>query len=270
MYSLGMNKWSPTKENLREISAAGYSGVEFCMSDYGGFTPEQMIELLKENGLTCPSSHMKMNQIDENLEYMSKIGIKYATVSSHPFSDEDETLKCAELLNENGYKASKYGIKVGYHNHGREFNKIGDCYLLELLIKNTEPQYVSFELDCGWCAAAGANPEEILKKYPERIFGIHVREKGEVEGPGELLKPGQPSPLARMDEKEREAYMKKRLEASKHGVRPGEGLVNWTNIKRLGDESGVEIYVVERDSEFDGKSRMECLKEDAANLKIIK
>ena len=60
MYSLGSGCWTPTRENLRAIAAMGYAGIEPCMSDYGGFSAEELWSILQELGLTCPSSHMKM------------------------------------------------------------------------------------------------------------------------------------------------------------------------------------------------------------------
>ncbi len=269
LYSLGTDKWTPTRENLTEIARMGYAGIEPCMSDYGGFSAEEFQILLQELGLSCPSSHMKVNEIAPNLEFMAKIGVRYPTVSSHPFSNKEEVLELAELLNENGALAAEYGMKVAYHNHDREFNRFEDLYALEWLIENTDPKKVAFELDCGWCAAAGADPAALLRKYPGRFFGVHVREKGAVTGPGKMTKPGSPSPMQAMSPEEREAFLKKRAEQQKHGVRAGEGLVDWNEIKAIAGETGISLFVVERDSEYDGKSRLDCLADDADFLKKL-
>jgi len=269
LYSLGMGNWTPTRENLTEIARMGYSGVEPCMSDYGGFSAEDFLELLNELGLSCPSSHMKVDEIAPNLEFMARIGVRYPTVSSHPFSTREEVLELAKLLNENGALAAEYGMKVAYHNHDREFNSFDELYALELLIRNTNPETVAFELDCGWCAAAGADPAELLCKYPGRFFGVHVREKGSVTGPGKMTKPGAPSPMQAMSPEEREAFLKKRAEQQKHGVRAGQGLVDWTKIKQIAAQTGIEYFVVERDSEYNGQSRLACLADDANFLRQL-
>lgn len=269
LYSLGTNLWTPTRENLTEIARMGYAGVEPCMSDYGDFTAEEFHALLSELGLTCPSSHMKMDQIAPNLEFMSKIGVQYPTVSSHAFSNEAEVLELACLLNQNGKLAAEYGMKVAYHNHDREFNLISDKYALEWMIENTDENLVAFELDCGWCAAAGADPAALLRKYPGRFYGVHVREKGVVTGPGKMNPPGAPSPMQSMRPEELEAFMNQRAEQQKHGVRAGEGLVDWREIKTIAEQTGIEYFVVERDSQYDGKSRLDCLSDDAEYLKNL-
>ena len=94
-----------------------------------------------------------------------------------------------------GKEAAKYGIKVGYHNHTQEFNKIGDKYFLEILIENTDPENVVFELDCGWATAAGADACEFLKKYADRYVAIHVKENNKVIGPRKAPFPQRPQPL---------------------------------------------------------------------------
>lgn len=269
MYSLGSGRWTPTRENLRAIAAMGYAGIEPCMSDYGDFSAEELWSILQELGLSCPSSHMKMEQIAPNLDYLSKLGVRYAVVSSHPFASEEDVLHCAQLLNENGRLAAEYGIRAAYHNHDREFHRFGGQTALERMIQNTDPRYVSFELDCGWCAAAGEDPAALLRRHAGRFFGVHVREKGAVTGPGKLLPPGAPSPMQAMSAAEREAFLARRAEEQKHGVRAGEGLVDWGEIRRIAAETGADCFVVERDSEYDGKTRLECLADDAAFLKNL-
>ena len=48
--------------------------------------------------------------------------------------------------------------------------------MIDVLMKETNPDYVSFELDAGWCAAAGFDPIELVQTYSGRVKLIHVKE----------------------------------------------------------------------------------------------
>lgn len=49
--------------------------------------------------------------------------------------------------------------------------------------KETSSEYVSFELDAGWCVAAGFDPMEVGETYSGRIKLIHIKESSRVIGP---------------------------------------------------------------------------------------
>ena len=75
-----------------------------------------------------------------------------------------------------------------------------------------------------------------------------------------------------VDEKGRPVFteeMKKAMEErGKLNVPTGSGIVDWKAVKAAADaqRDGV-IYVVEREANYGGKSRIDCLKEDIAWLK---
>jgi sugar phosphate isomerase/epimerase len=50
---------------------------------------------------------------------------------------------------------------------------------MDILLKNTDPKYVTFELDIFWMQAAGASPIEYLQKYPGRFKLMHVKDATE-------------------------------------------------------------------------------------------
>ena len=76
-------------------------------------------------------------------------------------------------------------MKVGYHNHTQEFNVSEGETFLETLLKNTDPENVIFELDCGWAAAAKGkeNVVNVLTEYAGRFKAIHIKENNKVIGP---------------------------------------------------------------------------------------
>ena len=47
---------------------------------------------------------------------------------------------------------------------------------MAILMKETNPQLVSFEMDAGWVASAGIDPLTLLSQYPGRFSGMHIKD----------------------------------------------------------------------------------------------
>ena len=62
-----------------------------------------------------------------------------------------------------------------YHNHDTEFTQ---CYRgipqLQLIAANSEN--LTFELDCGWAAYAGADPVALIGQLGKRISVLHIKD----------------------------------------------------------------------------------------------
>jgi sugar phosphate isomerase/epimerase len=57
-----------------------------------------------------------------------------------------------------------------------EFAPVGGSSGLEILLKNTDPDFVTFELDVGWVAAAGVDPAAVFAKHKGRFSLMHVKD----------------------------------------------------------------------------------------------
>jgi sugar phosphate isomerase/epimerase len=84
--------------------------------------------------------------------------------------------RTAELLNRKGEALKPLGIRTGYHNHNLEFAPIGETTGWDILVAETDPGIVSFEIDLGWVAAAGLDPVAFLARHSGRIALIHVKD----------------------------------------------------------------------------------------------
>lgn len=271
LYSLGQyGEQHPMKDNLKEVAAMGYDGVEFAGNNYGGMSAGELKAELAANHLGCRSVHLSMDQIVPTLPFLKEIGCEYAIVAMHAFSDMEETLDCARQLNEAAKEAAKYGIKVGYHNHTQEFNKLGDKYMLEVLIENTDPENVVFELDCGWATAAGIDAAAFIKQYADRFAAIHVKENSKVIGPEKPRSPKDPFPF-KLDENGKpiitEEMRKMFEERASWNCGTGQGIIDWKKIFAVCHEVGIDLFVVEREADYGGMDRMTCLKHDIDWLK---
>ena len=81
-------------------------------------------------------------------------------------------------MNRIGEEANKRGLKFGYHNHSMEFVNVPgtDLKYEDFLIENTDPDKVFFELDVFWTVFGKQDPVEYLKKYPDRIRVLHIKD----------------------------------------------------------------------------------------------
>jgi sugar phosphate isomerase/epimerase len=96
-----------------------------------------------------------------------------------------QALKAAQDFNTIGaILKSGYDLDFCYHNHGYEFAPYEGGTVFDLIVKNTDPKKVNFELDILWAHIADADPSMLLKKYPDRFKLIHVKDlkKGTAHG----------------------------------------------------------------------------------------
>jgi sugar phosphate isomerase/epimerase len=66
-----------------------------------------------------------------------------------------------------------------YHNHGFEHAPLEGQVPMDVLLKESDPDHVKFELDIFWMKAAGAEPIDYLKNYPGRFKLMHVKDATE-------------------------------------------------------------------------------------------
>lgn len=133
--------------------------------------------------------------------------------------------------------------------------------VIDVLMRETDPEYVSFELDAGWCAAAGFDPIAFVEQYSGRVKLIHIKESSRVVGP---QPPMDFSTLPR-DENGAPIFsdeLKKTMEElDRINCRAGEGLVDWKALKETADKNGCRAYIVEREYSVSG-NRLNDLKAD--------
>ena len=72
------------------------------------------------------------------------------------------------MFNKAGEVLAKYGLKFAYHVHGYEFQPQGQGTLLDLLIQETNPKLVTYEMDIFWVVFPGQDPVKLFEKYGKR------------------------------------------------------------------------------------------------------
>src|SRR5207237_7894854 len=88
----------------------------------------------------------------------------------------DDWKHLAAQFNDAGTRAKAAGFRFAFHNHTEGFKKIGDVLPFELLLAETDPALVSFELDCHWAYVGGSDPVDLLHRFPTRFKMLHVKD----------------------------------------------------------------------------------------------
>ena len=251
---------------LRRVKELGYTGVEFAGGMYGGYSAKDLRALLDEIGLEGLSSHVRTPDIPGQLEYAKELGLKYLIDPLATINTYEEAVEWAKKFNEVGKLCKDAGIQFGYHNHRNEFLEGKDGYLLETLIKNTDPSLVCFQLDVGWTACAGANPVEFIKKYADRFKLIHVKECNHVAGAepipdfGKFPKDDQGRPQIPPE------VIQKILAELKWNCKAGEGIIDWVAVRDAA--TSAEGFIIEREFDYAGDI-YKCVEEDCNYLKAL-
>jgi sugar phosphate isomerase/epimerase len=158
---------------FREVELAGTYGVE----------PAKFRAALSRFDLKPVSAiydyDLVVKQTDKVIAEAKALGIQFVGVAWIPHDGaltEPLVRKAAADFNRAGEALAKAGITFFYHNHGYEFIPNGNDTLFDLLVTETKPECVSFEMDIFWTVHPGQNPVKLLQKYPGRWALMHVKD----------------------------------------------------------------------------------------------
>jgi sugar phosphate isomerase/epimerase len=148
-----------------------------------GMTPEQFKKELDKRGLKGIGAHFGFELWEKDPEAVAKdakaLGLKYAGCAWIPHEGkftEADAHKAAAVFNKAGEALAKYGIKFYYHNHGYEFEPYNDGTLMDILVNETKPALVAFQMDVLWTFFPGQDPAKLLKRYSSRWELMHLKD----------------------------------------------------------------------------------------------
>jgi sugar phosphate isomerase/epimerase len=166
---------------LAQLAKIGYKEVEFA--GYQGHSAADVRAMLDQNGLTAPSAHIDIVKIetdaDRTFSDAKVVGHKWITVPSLPRGQRqtvDDWKKMSARFNAAGKTVKDAGFKLAFHNHNDVFRKVGDELPIDILMRETEPALVSYQMDVYWVVNGGGNPVELLGKYPSRFTMLHLKD----------------------------------------------------------------------------------------------
>ncbi len=144
-----------------------------------GVPADKLKEILAECNASVVSGHI--HPFNEEtaaavIEYHKSIGNKYIIKAMDFFADEADVIAKAAEYNKMGKLCHENGMMFLYHNHFHEFKEYNGETILDIIAKNTDPNYVGFELDTFWCMRGGHDPVTVMKKLGNRIKLIHQKD----------------------------------------------------------------------------------------------
>jgi len=173
-------KKDPIK-TLESVANLGYKVLEsagYYSRKYYGMKPLEFKQKVESLGMKAISSHHSVNlkNLNEIIEDANEAGIEYVIYPHMPAGNLDYYKEKAEEFNKYGEAFNKAGIRFGYHNHDFEFKETEGQIPYDVLLNNTNPEYVAFEMDLYWTTKAGFDPTDYIKKHPGRFELWHVKD----------------------------------------------------------------------------------------------
>lgn len=229
--------------SLREQFAKDVPGTLAQAHDFGfryvelagtyGQPPEKFKRMLAEHGLVPVAGHFGYEKFRDDVEGVAReakaLGLEYAGCAWIPHKDEFDEQECRDAIavfNRAGEALAKHGLKFFYHLHGYEFQPHGSGTLFNLMMAETKPEYVSYELDVLWAFFPGQDPAKLLDKYGKRWALVHLKDLKKGVATGSLA--GHTDVA--------------------NNVVMGAGQIDWSSFFRAAKKAGVKYYFIEDES----------------------
>ena len=182
LYSLRTELATNVPGALDEVKSWDVKNVE--LAGTYGLTPKQFQAQLHLCGLKAVSGHFPYDDYRTNLDAVIRdakvFGLKYAGCAWIPHDDnkpfDEQTCREAiAVFNRAGETLAKHGLRFLYHVHGDEFQSYQNGTMLDLMMKETNPKYVHFQMDVFWIVHPGQDPIGLLQKYGKRWELMHLK-----------------------------------------------------------------------------------------------
>ena len=154
-------------------------------------TPKDVVTALRTAGLTAVNCHYSYkawtDKYAESVQDAHALGVKYVVCALGPRRKTADDFKwMADQLNQLAVKLKADGLMLAYHNHEIEFVPVdGNQIPWDILIRNTDPKLVTYQIDVGNLTFGGGDAVAYLAKYPGRYFSLHCKDfvKGQASVP---------------------------------------------------------------------------------------
>jgi sugar phosphate isomerase/epimerase len=234
---------------LAAIGKMGYTQIESFGGDKGifwGISNKEFSHMARANGLTMVSSHYAGNAegFEKTAAAATEIGMKYLI---YPWKGPQKTIDAFKRIADefNGYGAicKKNGLRFAYHPHDYPYKPVDGQLPIDVLLANTDPSLVDFQMDFYYTVTEGQDPEAYIKKYKPRFRLCHMRD---------VLK----ERLSKGSDEESACDL-------------GKGIINYPHLLSVALDNGMEYFFVEQ-SRFFHETPLQSAQYNANYLKTIK
>jgi len=220
----------PVLQQVAEIGYAWMEGFGYEGRKFLGTAPADLKSMLSDLGMRMPSVHSVtevsseggkdaiVDQMKITAEDALAVGAEYlvwAFLTEEDRESLDDYKRHIETWNQFGQVCKEAGIQFAYHNHDFEFMTFDGVRAYDMIMEETDPDLVKFELDLYWITKAGFDPVEYFNKAPGRFHLWHVKD----------MEPGDEKFFAEV----------------------GQGTIDFKRIFDAKDVSGMKYFFVEQD-----------------------
>lgn len=191
LYSVRDAMSEDMSKTLYKIAEMGYKYVEFA--GFFEHSAEEVRKTLDDTGLICSGTHsswedLRPSKIMQTIAYHKAIGNSYYIIPGAGLISLERIDAFCKVMNFAQPILAAEGIRLGYHNHAREFEIMpwGSTVHSELE-RLTD---VDFEIDTYWAFKAGVDPVAVMERLRDRIRVIHLKD-GFKDGRGMPLGKGE-------------------------------------------------------------------------------
>ena len=184
LYSLRAQFAKDVPGTLDKVRSFGFEYVE--LAGTYGMPPEKFKAELDARKLKAVAGHFPYERIrDKTAEVAMEakaLGLEYVGCAWIPHNGPFDEKGCRDAIavfNKVGEQLAKENLKFFYHIHGYEFAPYGDGTLFDLMMRETNPKFVNYEMDVFWAVHAGQDCVKLFEKYPGRWPLTHLKDMKE-------------------------------------------------------------------------------------------
>ncbi|MET7665830.1 sugar phosphate isomerase/epimerase [Streptomyces sp. NPDC005463] len=179
---------------MRDVLAKDFAGTVAQLAEIGyatvgvsgrhGYGAADIRRMLDTVGLRAVLEHVAYQTLTgsglpQALEDLHTLGAKWPVVPSLPGSMHSPAgyREAANQFNRIGAASREAGLgPVLFHNHDGDHDVMDGENLYDILVRETDPHLVAFELDVYWASKGGADPAAYFVRHPRRFPALHVKD----------------------------------------------------------------------------------------------
>ena len=185
---IGTQLWCVRKQlateipgTLKSLSDIGFDAVE--LENAFGKSGAEWRKHLDANKLKPCGFHHRLDELQGDklaatIEFNQAIGNRNLIIRSLPaetYKSGDLLKKTADAVNEIATKVKPHSLRVGYHNHTTDFNRIDGEYWWNVFADSTSKDVV-LQLDTGNASEMeGVRVVDLIRRNPGRTVSMHVK-----------------------------------------------------------------------------------------------
>jgi sugar phosphate isomerase/epimerase len=245
LYTLRDDLPKDPKGILKQVAGFGYKqieGYEGAQSIFWGMSNRDFKKYMDDLGMQFISSHCNTKEnFEQKAAQAGEIGMKYLI---NPYIGKQQSLddykRVAEQFNRNGEICRKAGLKFAYHNHDYTFVQQDGQFPQDVLMQNTDPTLVDYQMDIYWVVTPGQDPDTWFRKYPGRFTLGHVKDR----------RKGAP------------------LSDHNASVVIGTGSIDYSDVLKKAAANGMVYFIVEQEA-YEGTTPLKAAQDDAEAMRRL-